>query len=190
MATHSDILAWRIPWDQSVDGGMCLWSQRLFQFFFSPLSYALTDSCRTTFSVILGSYAHPCLMLLLLFGMPPPLPLPALFFAWWTLILLSSLSKCYLLCESLCVPCWDWNSSAPSPLSSLCTSFILVSFALVPVCLGAVSSVSLCVSTQPKMRHRVGNLRTCTVCNLQWVKTPGLLFLSPKAALALSYLAK
>ena len=141
-------------------------------------------------SVILGSYAHPCLMLLLLFGMPPPLPLPALFFAWWTLILLSSLSKCYLLCESLCVPCWDWNSSAPSPLSSLCTSFILVSFALVPVCLGAVSSVSLCVSTQPKMRHRVGNLRTCTACNLQWVKTPGLLFLSPKAALALSYLAK
>ena len=39
-----------------------------------------------------GSYAHHCLMLLLLFAMPPPLALPALFFAWWTLILLSRVS--------------------------------------------------------------------------------------------------
>ena len=72
MATHSNILAWRIPWDQSVDGGMCLWSQCLFQFFFSPLSYALTDSCHATFSVILGlmritvsccCFCLPCLLL-------------------------------------------------------------------------------------------------------------------------------
>ena len=132
MATHSGILAWRIPRDQSVDGGMCMWSRLLFQFFFSPLPYALTDSCHTTVSVILGPYAHRCLMLLHASCSPPPSP----FLCLVNTYSFESLSKCYLLCESLCVPCWDWDSSAPSPLSSLCMSFILVSFALVPVCLG------------------------------------------------------